>query len=161
MLPYLIILFIGTPILELMLLWKVGAALGAAVTIGLVLGTGVLGASLARREGIRALQRIRDSLAAQRVPAAELVDGALILAAGLLLITPGLLTDGAGFLLLAAPTRRAFRTRLIQHLQSRVRVTHPGTAAADPAPSGGGGDAIDVSARVLDDNEEQACQGKP
>ncbi len=101
----LLLLFTLVPLLEIYLLIEVGRAIGPALTIALVLGTGVLGAALARREGWRTMQALQRRLNRGEAPTAELIDGGLILAAGLLLITPGLLTDLAGFTLLLPPGR--------------------------------------------------------
>lgn len=109
----LLLLFTLLPIIELYLLIRVGSVIGAGSTILIVLGTGVLGAWLARREGLRALNRVQAELNAGRLPAEAMVDGLLILIAGLVLLTPGFLTDAMGFTLLAPPTRAIIRRVLM------------------------------------------------
>ncbi|MDT8341942.1 MAG: FxsA family protein [Longimicrobiales bacterium] len=106
------LLFVAVPLLELALLVQVGRAVGLGPTLLLVLATGIGGAALARREGLRTLAAVQRELAAGRMPAASLLDGAAILFGGALLLTPGILTDLVGFALLLPPTRRWFAARL-------------------------------------------------
>ena len=93
---------------------------------GIVLGTGFLGAYLARLEGLNTLLRVREAALEGRSPTDDLLDGALIVAAGLVLITPGFLTDLTGFLLLFPLTRYPIR----EWLKSRLRRHFTG----DPPP---------------------------
>jgi UPF0716 protein FxsA len=116
---YLAALFIFMPMLELAVLFRLFDRVGAAPTLGLVVVTGLVGAFLARREGLKALQTIRRESAQGRLPAPALMDGALILTAGILLITPGLVTDTVGFLLLIPFVRAWVRGRLRQALAAR------------------------------------------
>lgn len=106
------LLFVVVPLVELALLIQVGQWAGLLPTVLLVLGTGIAGAALARREGLRTLASIQESLAAGQLPGTALMDGAAILFGGALLLTPGILTDVVGFSLLAPPTRRWFSRRL-------------------------------------------------
>ncbi len=123
----LLLLFTVVPLIELYLLIEVGTVIGAPSTILLVLGTGALGAILARLEGLRTLRQIQRNLAQGIVPAEEMLDGVIILAAGLLLITPGILTDAFGFLLLVPVTRNAFKRRLRRRFdRTTVRIHRPG-----------------------------------
>ncbi|MBN1576944.1 MAG: FxsA family protein [Chitinispirillaceae bacterium] len=112
MFPRLLILFTVIPLIELFVLMKVGAAIGLFNTILLVIVTAMAGAYLAKRQGIETLSRIRQQLSMGALPADELIDGALILVAGLLLITPGLITDTFGFSLLIPYTRQKIRDML-------------------------------------------------
>ena len=100
-------LFLLWPLAEIALFVTVGAWLGLWVTLGIVLGTGVLGVWLIRQQGLGAGEGIRRAMAARSDPAAALAEGALGLAAALLLILPGFLTDALGLLLLLPPVRRA------------------------------------------------------
>ena len=108
----LLLLFTVVPIVELVLLIEVGRRIGTAATLLLILATGVVGAVLARRQGMAALGHIRAELADGQIPGPTIVDGVLILVAGALLITPGILTDIAGFLCLVPATRRSIRALL-------------------------------------------------
>ena len=99
--------------------------IGGLNTILLVLGTGVLGAFLAKLEGLRTLRQIQRNLSQGIVPAEEMMDGVIILVAGLLLITPGILTDAFGFLMLIPTTRNAFKRwlrRRFDRATARVRI---------------------------------------
>jgi UPF0716 protein FxsA len=106
MFPRLLVLFIGIPLLEILILIELGDIYGFWPTVLLVIGTGILGASLARLYGVNIWLEIRNELAAGRVPTEKLIDGLLILVGGIVLLTPGLLTDIAGFLLLIPYTRK-------------------------------------------------------
>jgi len=117
----LLLLFIAVPAVELMLLIEIGERVGLLATIGLIMGTGIVGASLARRQGMSTLARLRADLDAGRVPAEPIVDGVLILVAGAMLITPGLLTDFAGFLLLVPACRQMVKRSLKRRFGRAVR----------------------------------------
>lgn len=101
----LVLLFIGLPLIELAILVKLGEVLGFWPTIGLVVITGFWGAYLARLQGFWVLRKIQNEMAAGRIPTGDLVDGLLILIGGIVLLTPGLLTDLAGFALLVPYVR--------------------------------------------------------
>jgi len=105
MLFRLIILFTTIPIIELLLLIELGKALGTWTTILLVLGTGIAGASLAKSQGLSTFKRIRAQLQRGEVPSGEILKGLCILFGGLLLLTPGVLSDIAGILLLCPPVQ--------------------------------------------------------
>jgi UPF0716 protein FxsA len=117
----LILAFIAIPLVELVLLLRVGGTIGVMRTIALVMVTGVVGAALARRQGAQVLRLIRNDLAEGRMPAPHMLDGAMILAAGLLLITPGLITDAAGLLLLVPAVRREIRVWMRRRLAEKLR----------------------------------------
>jgi len=102
------------PLTELMLLLRLADAFSWQSTLALVVLTGVLGAWLARRQGIRTLARIQSELASGTLPADALIDGALILVAGLVLVTPGILTDIFGFALLIPPIRGWLKRRVAE-----------------------------------------------
>jgi UPF0716 protein FxsA len=112
MLKWLLLLFIGVPILELYLLFQVGAVIGVLPTVGIVVLTGIIGSWLARREGRKTLTQIQQRLQSGAIPSDELIDGLMILVAGALLITPGVLTDAVGFLGLIPFTRSLLRNRI-------------------------------------------------
>jgi len=112
----LVLLFTLIPLAELFLLIKIGSLIGALPTILIVLGTGVLGAYLARQQGFQVWMRIQREMQFGRFPAEDMLDGLLIFGAGVVLITPGVLTDIAGLLILfpytRVPIRRWITTRL-------------------------------------------------
>ncbi len=115
----LFLLFTIMPLLELAILIRVGQEIGAIYTISIVVLTGAAGAWLARAQGIGVLRRIRESIKAGEPPSAELVDGAFILLGGALLLTPGLITDAAGFFFLVPATRRAIQRWVVQKVMRR------------------------------------------
>ena len=102
---YLLFLFTVVPLFELYLLVKVGMYLGALNTIGIVVFTGIFGAFLAKMEGLRVLYNVQRDLQEGRMPTSQLIDGLLILIGAVLLITPGILTDMIGFILVIPSTR--------------------------------------------------------
>lgn len=108
----LLFLFIVVPFVEVVILIKLGREIGFWPTVAIQVATGFAGASLARLQGLQVWQKIQKSLAEGMMPAEELVDGLLILAAGLVLLTPGLLTDALGILLLIPWTRAWFKRYL-------------------------------------------------
>ena len=121
----LLLLFTLVPLLELALLVKLGQMTGVWTTIGIVILTGVIGAYLARREGIKAWRRLEQSMREGISPGDDLIDALLILIAGAVLITPGLLTDLFGFGLLIPPVRKWVRNRLSRHFRSRIVISTP------------------------------------
>lgn len=102
----LFLLFTVVPLVELYLLIAIGRMLGPVPTIGLVLLTGALGAWFARLEGARVIRRWQEAMARQQMPKDGVIDGFLIFVGGLMLITPGILTDIAGLSMVMPPTRR-------------------------------------------------------
>jgi UPF0716 protein FxsA len=112
MLGRLLLLFIAVPLIELVILIKLGGMIGLLPTIAIVILTGVAGASLARSQGLRVLFQMRQEVAAGRMPVGKLMDGLLILVAGALLLTPGFLTDIVGLAVLL-PGPRSLVKRLI------------------------------------------------
>ena len=115
----LLLAFTLIPVLELWLLLRIGSWLGAGATVALVVLTGVVGATLARREGVHAWSAVQAELSAGRLPGRKLLEALLVLLAGVVLVTPGVLTDVAGLLLLVRP----LRGRLVRKLEERYRRT--------------------------------------
>jgi UPF0716 protein FxsA len=116
------LLFIVVPIAELYVILQVGQAIGVLDTIVLLILVSVVGAWLAKREGLGVLRRIRRSLDAGRVPGTELIDGFLILLAGALMLTPGFLTDILAILLLLPPVRVVVRRQLRRRFARRIEI---------------------------------------
>lgn len=137
MLGKLLLAFIVLPIVELYLLLWLAERTSATWTIGVIIVTGVVGTLLARAEGLRAYRRFREASALGRLPTNEIQEGLLIAAAAALLMTPGLITDTFGLLLLVPVTRRKILQFLKRRIFSSFRVTviqggfQPG-AAHDP-----------------------------
>lgn len=133
---FLLAAFIGVPILEIAVFIQVGGYLGLGPTLGLVVLTAVLGAWQLRAQGLATLLRARRQIDRGALPARELFDGACLLVAGALLLTPGFVTDAAGFLLFVPPVRDFLRGRLARFIATRVetRIVVDGEAV----PPGGG-----------------------
>ena len=99
------LLFVILPIVEMTILIKVGAVIGALNTIGLVLLTAVLGAALLRQQGLATLLKANQRLNSGELPAKEVAEGLILAVGGALLLTPGFVTDTVGFLCLLPGTR--------------------------------------------------------
>jgi UPF0716 protein FxsA len=112
--------FALVPLFELYLLIEIGHRIGALNTILVVIVTGLLGASLARIQGIKTMIRVRDSLNQGKPPAEELLDAFLIFVAGIVLLTPGFITDVAGVALLVPSTRAWFKDWLRKRLRQWI-----------------------------------------
>ncbi len=135
----LVLLFVGIPAIELMLLIEIGSRFGTLHTLALIGVTGVVGAALARHQGLRVLGEVQAEVGAGRLPAGSLVDGAIILVAGALLMTPGILTDAFGFLCLVPAVRDAAKRAAQARFERAVAEQRVHVAAAvfeDRDPSG-------------------------
>lgn len=115
----LLLLVIG-PIVELWFIIQVADVIGGWQTIGLLLVEGILGSWLIKRQGRSVIRRIDERLRASDLPTTELADGLLILIAGVLMLTPGFLTDIVGFALLFPPTRAIARVALLRRFTARM-----------------------------------------
>jgi UPF0716 protein FxsA len=104
--PVLFLLFLSVPLAEIWLLIKVGGVIGGGWTILLVVATALVGAALVRAQGLSLWSRIQGELARGAMPAEEMLRGLVLLLAGALLLTPGLITDTVGFVLLLPPFQR-------------------------------------------------------
>lgn len=120
MLGYLILVFIMVPIVELALLIKIGQYMGVGYTLGIVVLTGIAGAYLAKLQGLITLRRIQEDINNGRMPADKLFDGVLILCSGILLLTPGFITDIIGFMGLIPLTRNLFKRWLKQKIKDMI-----------------------------------------
>ena len=119
-LPVLLVLFVLVPIVELAVIIQVGQALGVLETLLLMVVVSVAGAWLVKREGIGGWRRAQQQLETGVVPGLELVDGALIMLAGALLLTPGFVSDCVGILLLLPPVRAGLRRLVVRRMRRRV-----------------------------------------
>ena len=121
----LLLAFTIIPIIEIYLLIEIGSIFGALTAITLVILTGFLGAFMARMQGLQTLFRIQESLREGRMPSGDLLDALLIVIAGLVLLTPGFLTDSAGFLLLIPTTRNSIISWLQRQIELRYMSNRP------------------------------------
>ncbi|MBC9733896.1 FxsA family protein [Nocardioides marmotae] len=149
----LLVLFVAMPVLELYVLIQVGQVIGAWWTILLLILAGVLGSWLIKREGARAWAALRTTLAAGRMPAREIADGALVLLGGTLMLSPGFVSDAFGILLILPVTRPFFRRLLTSVVARRLVVVGPlgpGGPGAGPGNDGRPGPDV-VRGDVVDE----------
>ncbi|GMQ75180.1 MAG: membrane protein FxsA [Gammaproteobacteria bacterium] len=128
---WLLLLFFSVPLLEIVVLLEVGGVVGVLPTIALVVLTAVIGAGLIRAQGLATLGRVQQELARGELPAVGIIEAALLLVAGALLLTPGFVTDTIGFLILVPPLRR----RVIRSFLAR-RVAAVSVAAGQDGARG-------------------------
>ena len=148
MLLKLLFLFTAVPLIELyILLWITDKTQSVPFTFGLVLVTGIVGAGLARWQGVRSWRRIGQQLQQGQMPGDALLDSLCILIAGALLVTPGVLTDAVGFGLLIPPIRALIKRRITARLKANI-VTPPGFQPTWDH------DEI-IESRLIDPSEEQ------
>jgi UPF0716 protein FxsA len=119
-LPYLLIAFILMPIAEIYVLLQVGGSIGALKTILIIIATGIAGAYLARMQGLMALRRMQQMVQSGQPPTDPLLDAVMVFVAGVVLLTPGFITDMMGLALLFPATRRVVKIWLKQKLARHV-----------------------------------------
>lgn len=149
-LSWVVLLFVTVPLLELYLLLLVGRLIGFWPTVAVTLLTGVIGGTLAKREGLLVYRQWRRALDELRPPETGIIEGLLVLVGGALLLTPGVLTDIAGLLLMFRPTRRRLAARLRAAITARFDVV----TLTDVQHSSGDG-AIDTTGTSVSDVEAQ------
>ena len=155
--PLILVLFIvllSVPLIEIYILIQVGRVIGAGTTVALVVFTAVLGAWMLRGQGLATLARARATLDQGQLPAQELVEGLILLLAGVLLLTPGFVTDALGFAALLPPVRRTLAGALAARLSIQAmqrRGPPPGPGADGPA-SGNRTRTIEADYRVERDD---------
>jgi UPF0716 protein FxsA len=160
MLFYLFLLFTVVPLVELSILIWIGNQTEWWLPILLVIATGVIGAALARWQGWQVLQRIRADAGAGRVPADAMIDGFLILLAGILLVTPGVMSDLIGVALLIPPARAIVKRLVAAWIKRNIEFRVGGSGAAF-WPNAGDGVAPSrrdeiIDARVIGTHVEDA-----
>lgn len=156
----LFVIFVVVPIAEIYVLLQIGHAIGALPTIALLIADSVLGAALMRSQGRAAWLRFNAALAEGRVPGREVIDGALVILGGALLLTPGFLSDVLGLVLLLPPTRAIVRRVLLRRFGGRVvasatsgaqgRMFGFGARTGRGRRGTGSDDVVDASATDLD-----------
>ena len=120
MLFKLFIVFSIIPIIELAILIELGSRIGSTIIVTLIITTGMAGALLARNQGLYVLRQLQSSIQRIQSPADPIIDGVLVLIGGLLLLTPGILTDAIGFLILFPFSRQSLRNFLKSIILRRV-----------------------------------------
>ncbi len=116
----LVILFTLIPLIELYILIEVGGMIGALNTILIIAATGILGASLAKSQGLQVMRKINLSAEQGRFPAEELIDGLFILLGGFTLLTPGFITDLLGLSMLFPPTRTLYKRLARRMIENKM-----------------------------------------
>lgn len=134
------IVFLLTPIVEMYLLIEIGGIIGTLPTIGLVVFTALAGVVLLRLQGFATLARGVGRLNRGELPLKEVAEGLLLAVAGALLLTPGFVTDSAGFALLLPPVRQALARWLLRRVEIRMPPGSGGPGPYDDGPPGPGGD---------------------
>jgi len=124
----LVLLFVLVPIAELAIIIQVGQEIGVWWTIAILIADSLIGSALMRSQGRATWRRFNDAMRTGRVPAAEVLDGGLVIFGGACLLTPGFITDIFGLLLLLPPTRAVLRRLLVRRFALRM-VRHAGSAA--------------------------------
>ena len=127
------LLFLAVPLVEIYFLIKVGSWIGALTTVALVVMTAVIGASLARYQGLVTLQRVQATLARGEAPDIEMLEGGILFIGAVLLLTPGFVTDFAGFACLVPPLRRSIALWALEHV-----IVPPPPPPGGPATRTGG-----------------------
>lgn len=163
----LLLLFIGIPLIELVLFYQIGTRIGLGATLATVVITGVLGAWLTKQQGLRTLAKYQKAISEGRLPHEEVIEGLMILGAGAVLLTPGFLTDVIGFALLVPPVRSVVRKLVTSYAKDRIQVVAAGggmPGAADPgagsAPRSGTAGVIDIEAEVVGEASPQETEEK-
>ena len=118
--PYLLLLFIAIPIIEMWLLISISRHIGALLTISLVVATAVIGVHWLRQQGFSTLLKLNERLSAGELPAREITEGVIITIGGALLLTPGFATDALGFACLFAPSRALLVKSLFSRIQNGI-----------------------------------------
>lgn len=167
---WLLLIFIAVPIIEIALFIQVGGAIGLLPTLAIVFLTAIVGTSLMRYQGLQTLAKLQNQIAAGSDPTGPIAHGALILVAGILLLTPGFFTDAVGLLLLV-PTLRG---RLIAWGAARITVKTVGFGRSGPRGASRGNpvegarrdsppasaDTIDTDYEVLDESSRNSPKGR-
>ncbi len=142
--------FIGVPLVEIAVFVQVGGWIGLGPTLALVVLTAVLGTWQLRAQGLATLLRARDQIDRGALPTRELFDGACLLVAGALLLTPGFVTDAAGFLLFLPPVRDLLRELLARYVRTSLE-TRSVIHGEEVGPGGAQGPIIDGEFRDVSD----------
>jgi UPF0716 protein FxsA len=114
-------LFIIVPVTELYILIEVGKRIGSLTTISIIIFTGILGAYLVKNQGFMILNKIQNDLNEGIMPGDSMIQGAIILAGGILLLTPGFVTDILGFIFLIPVSRKVVKKYLLKWLKGRLK----------------------------------------
>jgi UPF0716 protein FxsA len=167
-----LIILIALPLIEIAVLIKVGQWLGFWPVMGIVIATFILGSAILGRSGLSSALKVREALARGEPPVGAMLDSAMVVVAGVLLMTPGLIADATGLLLLIPPVRSALAHLALRNaiVVGTVRPTRgpfdadprPRSAESDePPPSGGQGPVIEGEFERLDERPVKGSRRDP
>jgi UPF0716 protein FxsA len=131
-LPIGLLIFILAPVVEIWLMIDIGSVIGAGWTVLAIISTAIIGGSLVRFQGLGVYTRLNQTAAKGELPAMEMIEGMALFISGILLITPGFITDALGFLILIPPLRRWFALNMLK----RFFIVPGADAQSGPFPSG-------------------------
>lgn len=156
--PYALFLFIAMPIIEIALLLRVGEAFGWLPTLLVVIVTAIVGSAMLRQQGLATLNKARQRMGVGEMPAQQLLEGVMIMIGGVLLLTPGFVTDAFGFLCLIPLSRQWIASKLSARVLTGVAGSaggFDGRASSTQSPSSGRhqeGDIIDGDFKRVDED---------
>jgi UPF0716 protein FxsA len=159
----LFVTFVVVPIVEIFIIVQVGQVIGPWWTVALLIAVSVAGAYLVKREGKSAWDRFRGALGSTRVPAVEVIDGALVLVGGTLLLTPGFMSDIVGLLLIVPPTRALLNRFIRARVRGRfglVGMTGAGMGGGRPGSGVRRDDPATIDVEVIDIQRNGAGPGE-
>lgn len=169
--PYFFILFVVMPIAEIAVLIKVGGAIGGLTTIGIVILTAIIGTAMLRQQGMATLNKAQLRMQNGEMPAQQMLEGLLLLIGGVLLLTPGFITDFFGFCTLIPISRQFLAAKLSAGVLSNMNVfvggsqvnTHSGTHTSSHTPGGvpGGQNGAHGRANQQTGRHNNAAGGDP
>ncbi|HAE01227.1 MAG TPA: exclusion suppressor FxsA [Rhodospirillaceae bacterium] len=154
----LLLVFIGIPIAEIAVFIVVGDQIGLGWTLASIFATAIIGTALVRHQGLQTLARVRASMDRKELPVQDMISGVCILVAGILLVTPGFVTDTIGFLLLIPPFRLALGASVLTGLMRNGRFTMRsagGMGSGSRPPPNGRGPVIDGEFEEIDENAKK------
>lgn len=154
---FLLLLLLAVPTAEIFIFIEVGGEIGAWPTVGLIIGTALVGGAILRFQGLQTLARAQQQLARKQLPIMEMAEGAGLALAAVLLLTPGFFTDVLGALLLVPPLRRLAVLWVLSRARARGTWTVDGDGPQSPRPDGrdGGGPIIDGEYREVDETADE------
>lgn len=152
-----LLLMVAIPIMEIAVFIQAGEILGLWPTLLTVILTAIMGTALLRHQGLATLKKVQDSMNAGRPPVAELFDGLCLFVAGLLLLTPGFVTDAVGFLLFVPPLRSFILGGVVRRLSASMQT---GMHANKGPERGGADNNPDRSGIIIEGDYQEVDPGQ-
>ncbi|WKA56164.1 FxsA family protein [Planococcus shixiaomingii] len=121
MMKWFFLALVIVPTLELALLIWAGGKIGFFPTIAIIVATGLVGAYLAKKKGLKAIRDVQEALNNFQAPADQLISAAFVLVGGILLLTPGFISDAVGFSMLFTPTQKLYKPIVYRLIQKKMR----------------------------------------